>query len=95
MTCRSREGRQLRSFWGPSAAELAIRAFLHIGGDVCANPAPLAIDDALFLKLADSRFPTPDRSRMVRIFRWLRIPGFRDGNRLHCRYFSSDCLQAP
>jgi integrase len=50
----------------------------------------VAINDALFLELADSCLPTLDRSRMVRIFRRLRIPGFRDGNRLHCPYFSSD-----
>lgn len=31
-----------------------------------------------------------DRSRMVRIFRRLRISGFRDGNRLHGPYFTSD-----
>src|SRR5919106_1286305 len=89
MTCRSREDRQLRSFWEPSTAEVAILAFLHVGGQVCANPTSLAINDALFLELSDSRLPTLDRSRMVRIFRRLRIPGFRDGNRLHCPYFSS------
>jgi hypothetical protein len=32
---------------------------------------------------------------MVRIFRRLRIPGFRDGNRLHCPHFTLDGLFAP
>jgi hypothetical protein len=78
-TCRCREDRQPRSFWEPLTAEVAILAFLHIGGQVCANPSSLPINDALFLELADSRLPTLDRSRMVRIFRRLRFLAFGMG----------------
>jgi len=78
-----REDRRLRSFSESSAAEVVILAALHVGGEIGPNPASLAIDDALLLKLADSHLPALNRSRMAWIFGQLLIPNLRDWNRLH------------
>jgi hypothetical protein len=51
LICRSGEDRQPLSFWGSSAAEVSILAFLHAGG-TRPNPATLAVNDALLPKLA-------------------------------------------
>lgn len=73
MTCRSRGDRRLRSFWESSTAEVAIFLFLHVGGQVCPNPATVAINDALLLKLTDSGLAALDGGCMMRIFGRLSI----------------------
>jgi hypothetical protein len=58
-------------------------SFLHVGGEVSPNPAAFAVDDALLLKLTDSRLAALDRGCMMRIFGGLLILGPRSRYRLH------------
>lgn len=61
-----------------SPAEVAIFVLLHVGGEISPNPAALAVEDSLFLKLADSRLAALDRACMLRIFLRLLILAFRN-----------------
>jgi hypothetical protein len=76
-------GRRLRSFGELSPAEVAIFAFLHVSGQVCPDPATLAINHALLLKLTDRSLPTLDRGCMTGVLYRLLIPGSWDRNGLH------------
>jgi hypothetical protein len=60
-----------------------ILACLHVGGQICSNPATLAIDYALFLKFANRRLAALNCRGMVRIFGRFPIPDLRDGSNLH------------
>ena len=68
---------------------------MHIGGQIGPNPPSVLIEEALFLKLADSRSPPLNRRRMVRIERRLLIPGTRKRNGLHALYLSSNVRGVP
>src|SRR5580698_10443945 len=83
LICRSQEDRRPRSFWGSSTAEVAILTFLHVGGKVRPNPAALAIDDALLLKLADGCLTALDSRSVMRVLHGLPISGLWKWNRLH------------
>src|SRR5271163_4039568 len=89
MTCRFPVGQRRRASPEPSAAEVVILAWLHVGGEIRPNPAAVAIDNSLFLEFANRSFPSLDCRRVMRILGGLLIPDLGDGNRLHCFDFTS------
>jgi hypothetical protein len=56
---------------------------LHVGGKIRPNPAALAVDDALLLKLADGCLTAFDSRSMMRVLHGLLISGLWKWNRLH------------
>jgi hypothetical protein len=56
---------------------------LHVGGKIRPNPAALAVDDALPLKLAYGCLTALDSRSVMWVLRGLLIPGLWKWNRLH------------